>query len=135
MRTEGNSQPVAAPRLAPEYTTAGQRLFSAEGVGFEPTVALRPHTLSRRAESSALASLPVTPAPERRKSRKGTLWLPVPVLGCGGRVLCDRVLRTESGPGGSSSQRNPRSAAGSLAVTSEGGHHGAGSMMAVTGDH
>ncbi len=30
----------------------------AEGVGFEPTVAVTPHTLSKRAESAALASLP-----------------------------------------------------------------------------
>ena len=30
---------------------------SAEGVGFEPTVTVKPHTRSRRAESSALASL------------------------------------------------------------------------------
>ena len=29
----------------------------AEGVGFEPTVTVKPHTRSRRAESSALASL------------------------------------------------------------------------------
>ena len=62
----------------------------AEGVGFEPTVAERPHTLSRRADSSALASLPVASAPEHGRSDKGTLWQPVTVLGRGGRVLCDR---------------------------------------------
>ena len=34
-----------------------QGVSSAEGVGFEPTVTVKPHTRSRRAESSALASL------------------------------------------------------------------------------
>ncbi len=46
----------ALPSLQPGRDTISWR--TAEGVGFEPTVTVKPHTLSKRAESAALASLP-----------------------------------------------------------------------------
>ena len=51
---------------------------------------LSPHTLSKRAHSAALATLP---APRKRvRIAEGIVWLLAPVSGCGDRVLCNGSL-------------------------------------------
>ena len=76
---------------------------------------LSPHTLSKRAHSAALATLPGREP--RVRTREGIVGALAPVSGCDGRVLCNGCLRTGSGPEGSSSQQILPGAADSLAVT------------------
>ena len=85
---------------------------------------LSPHTLSKRAHSAALATLP-NPA-QRVRTREGIVWASAPVSGRDGRVLCNGRLRTGSGPEGSSSQQIRPGAADRLAVTPGNGRRRAG---------